>query len=153
MAVTAISAQADTIPPYKKTTNFPAVRLLLPDSVSYYTKSNLDKKSAVMLMLFNPQCEHCQHETEVLVKNIDRFKKIEILMVTSMPFDSMTNFIAKYNLAKYKNIVVARDENYTLISFFRIRFLPAIALYNKNKEFQTLFEGSMNIDEALKLLQ
>ncbi len=64
----------------------------MPDSTSYFTKEDLPKKSAVMLMLFNPQCDHCQHETEEIIKNIDRFKNIQIVMTTSMPFDAMKEF-------------------------------------------------------------
>ena len=49
-------------------------------------------------MMFNPQCEHCQHETEELIKNIDKFKNIQIVMATSMPFDSMLVFRERYQL-------------------------------------------------------
>lgn len=146
-------AQYDTIPPYKKSVYFPAVRLLLPDSVSYFTKSNFDKKSSVMVMLFNPQCEHCQHETSELVKHIDKFKGTEILMVTSMPYDSMMNFRERYQLAKYDNIIVAQDANFTLISFFSIHALPTLAFYNRNKEFTGIFEGGLPIDKIEKELE
>ena len=57
-------AQNDSIqPPYKRFPSFPPVKLLLPDSTTSFTKADLDKKKPTMLMLFNPQCVHCQHET------------------------------------------------------------------------------------------
>ena len=68
-------AQADTVQaPYKKFPSFPPAKLLLPDSATYFTKADLDKKKPVMLMLFNPGCSHCQHETEELTKKMDDFK-------------------------------------------------------------------------------
>src|SRR6186997_2714763 len=105
-------AQNDSIKaPYLRFPKFPPVNLVLPDSTQF-NKELLDKKSAVMLMLFSPQCEHCQHETEELIKNIDRFKKIQVVMATMMPFDSMMVFRKKYGLAKYSNIIVGHDKSF-----------------------------------------
>lgn len=100
-------------------------------------------------MLFNPQCEHCQHETVELTKNIDKFKDILVVMTTSMPFDSMLQFREKYKLAPYKNIIVAQDANYFLFSFYQSHFLPFLAFYNKKKELISVFEGGMPMDKIL----
>ncbi len=147
-------SQNDSIqPPYKRFPSFPPVKLLLPDSSTYFTKADLDKKKPVMLMLFNPQCEHCQHETGELIKNIDKFKDIQIVMTTSMLFDSMLTFREKYKLADYKNIVVAQDENFFLVTYFMIRNLPFLAFYNKKKELISVFEGGLSMDKILMELE
>jgi thioredoxin-related protein len=147
-------AQGDsTKAPYLRFPNFPPVKLLMPDSASYFTKDDLPKKSAVMLMLFNPQCDHCQHETEEIIKHIDQFKGIQIVMTTSMLFDSMMTFREKYKLADFKNIVVAQDTHFFLPSYFMIRNLPFLAFYNKKKELISVFEGSMPIEKALEELK
>lgn len=149
--VTALYAQNDSIQaPYKRFPFFPPVKLLLPDSVTYFTKSDLPKKKSVMLMLFSPQCEHCQHETGELIKNIDKFKDILVVMTTSMPFDSMLHFREKYKLASFKNIIVAQDVNYFLFSYYQSHFLPFFAFYNKKKELISVFEGGMPMDKILK---
>lgn len=143
-------SQNDSLqPPYKRFPFFPPVKLLLPDSVSYFTKDDLSKKSPVMLMIFNPACEHCQHETEEIIKNIDRFKGKQIVMATMMPFDSMMRFREKYKLTKFKNIIVAQDTHYFLPEFFMIRQIPFLAFYNKKKELISVFEGSMPIEKAI----
>lgn len=147
-------AQADSIqPPYKKFPTYPPVKLLLPDSVSYYTKTDLPKKTPVMLMLFNPQCEHCQHETEEIIKNIEKFKDIQIVMSTSMVFDSMMAFRAKYKLAQFDNITVAQDTHYFLPSFYMIRNLPFLAFYNKKKELISVFEGALPVERVLSVFK
>ena len=143
--------QADsTKAPYLRFPAFPPVKLLLPDSISYFTKDDLQKKSAVMLMLFNPQCEHCQHETEEMIKSIDKFKGIQILMATFAPFDSMMVFCEKYKLAKFNNITVAQDTHFFLPAFYMINSLPFLAFYNKKKELISVFEGSLPMDRILK---
>ena len=150
----AVIGQTDSIqPPYKKFPFFPPIKLLLPDSVSFYTKDDLPKKKPVMLMLFNPQCEHCQHETEELVKNIDKFKDIHIIMCTSMRFDSMLVFREKYKLAQFDNIVVAQDPNYFLITYYMIRNLPFLAFYSRKKELISVFEGSLPIPGILEVFK
>lgn len=101
-------------------------------------------------MLFNPGCSHCQHETEELVKNIDKFKNIQIVMATSMLFDSMLTFRERYKLTDYKNIVVTQDVNFFLISYFKISSLPFLAFYDKKKELISVFEGGLPMDKILK---
>ena len=146
-------SQNDSLqPPYKRFPSFPPAKLLLPDSVTYFTKKDLDKKKPSMLMMFNPKCEHCQHETEELIKHIDQFKNIQIVMTTSMLFDSMMAFREKYKLAQYKNIVVAQDANYFLFSFYLNHSLPFLAFYNQKMELISVFEGGLPMDKVLKEL-
>lgn len=146
-------AQADTVQlPYQKYPTYPPVKLLLPDSVSVYQKEDLPKKKPVMLMLFNPQCDHCQHETEALIQNIDKFKNIQIVMATTAMYPDMMAFREKYKLAQYQNIVVSRDPDYFLFSFFSIHNFPFHAFYNKKKELISIFEGSMTIEKILEVL-
>jgi thiol-disulfide isomerase/thioredoxin len=149
--VSSVFAQIDSPqPPYKKNSGFPPVTLLLPDSVSYFSKNDLPKKKPVMLMMFSPMCEHCHHETAELVENIDKFKDIQIVMVTSMPFDSMMTFREKFKLAQYKNIVVAQDTHYFLFSFYMSHQLPFLAFYNRKKELISVFEGGLSMEKVLK---
>ncbi len=153
LCLSAWSQKDSLLAPYQKFPFYPPVKLLLPDSASYYTKDDLPKKTAIMLMLFNPECEHCQHETQEIIKNIDQFKEIQIVMATSQPFDSMMAFRERYKLADYKNIVVAQDTHFFLISYFMIHSLPFLAFFNKKKELISVFEGTMHIDKALEELK
>ena len=124
--------QTDSIqPPYKKFPFFPPVKLLLPDSATSFTKDDLPKKRPVMLMVFSPACEHCQHEAEELVKNMDKFSKITIVMATMLPFDSMMHFRTKYGLAQYENIIMGQDTHFFLPPYYDIHNLPFLALYDK----------------------
>jgi AhpC/TSA family len=142
-----------TQPPYLRFPGFPAVKLLLPDSSSYFTKEKLNKKTAVMLMIFNPQCEHCQHETGEIIKHMDEFKHIQIVMATVMPFDSMLAFRERYKLARYRNIVVGQDQHFFLPPYYKISSLPFLAFYNRKKELISVFEGTMPIEKALNELK
>ena len=104
-------------------------------------------------MLFNPQCNHCQHETEELIKNIDQFKKISIVMATTMHMDSMRSFSQRYGLEKYENITVGRDIQYFLPIFFMINNLPFLAFYNRNKQLISAFEGALPIPQIVTVFK
>ena len=145
-------SQKDTIhPPYKRFPFFPPVKLLLPDSSSF-TKNDLPKKDPVLLMVFSPVCEHCQHETEELVKNMDKFRKITIVMATVMPFDSMMNFRAKYGLSQYKNVIMGQDTQFFLLPYYDIHTLPFLAFYDKKRKLISVFAGTMPMDKVLEEL-
>lgn len=146
-------SQSDTIqPPFKKFPIFPPVKLLLPDKTSF-TKNDLPEKKPVMLIVFSPMCEHCQKETEELIKNIDKFSKSEIVMATMMPFDSMMTFREKYKLYQYENIIVGQDTQFFLPTFFMINNLPFLAFYDKKGRLISYFEGTMPIEKAAAELQ
>ena len=96
----AVSArsQNDSVPPppYLRFPTVPPFKLLEVDSSSYFAKKDLKKNEPVLIMLFNPDCDHCKHETEEIIKNIDHLKNVQIVMATMMPFDMMKSFYEKY---------------------------------------------------------
>jgi thioredoxin-related protein len=144
------SAQNDSMqPPYKRFPSFPPVKLLNIDSITYFSKKDLPKKKPVMLIIFNPVCTHCQHETQEITKHMDRFKDIHIVMATTMPYDSMMSFRQRYGLAQYSNITVVQDTKFFLPVFYMISNLPFIALYNKKGKLITTFEGSVKVETLL----
>ena len=146
--------QHDSIPaPATRFKNFPPVKLLMPDSSSYFTKANLEKNKPVLLMVFHPECEHCQHEAEDITKNIDRFKGIQIIMSTMVPLQEMKAFMAKYNLAAYKNIIVAQDYSFFLPPYYQFNNLPFLAFYNKKKKLVSTFGGTLPVDKILAELR
>ena len=100
-------------------------------------------------MLFSPDCEHCQHETEQLLKHIDEFEKIQIVMSTHLPFGMMKSFSDKNQLQRYKNIFIGQDLQFILPPFYGIHNLPFLALYDKKGKLLTTFEGSVSIEKIL----
>lgn len=125
----------------------PQFSILLSDSVTWYTKNDLPKKKKTLIMVFSPDCEHCQHETETIKKRINDFKNFQILMVTPMPLYKMNEFYNHYELRKYKNITVGRDTKFFFPNYFKVRFLPFMAIYDKNFRLLKTFEGTPSWDE------
>jgi len=151
LSFASISAQTDSLrlPPYQRYPKSIPLKLLLTDSSTYFTKESLAKKKPVLIMLFSPDCNHCQQETEEMIKHIESLKNIQIVMATTQPFPMMKEFYIKYGLARFNNIIVGREENFTLPVYYDIRNYPFFAFYDRKKELITGIEGSVGIDKIM----
>ncbi len=149
LIISLASSAQQTQPAYLQYRTVPAARLLLADSSGKELKAMLDKKKPLMIVVFSPECDHCKHEAEELVRNINKFKNIQIMMISMQPLHQINDFANRYNLVKYKNITVGRDYAYILPVYYDIKSLPFHAFYNKEKQLITAFEGSMTIDKIL----
>jgi thiol-disulfide isomerase/thioredoxin len=142
----AFSQEDSTAPVYQRFPTIPQFTVFkAPDSTSF-TRDDLKKNKPVVFMIFSPDCEHCQHETEKLLANIDKFKNSQIVMVTYLPYHEMMAFYKNYKIADYPEITMARDTKFFFPVFFKIRNLPSIFVYDKKGNFKKNFEGSVNTD-------
>lgn len=116
-----------------------------PDSTAF-SREDLKKKKEVLFMVFSPDCDHCQHETEELLANIQKFKNTQIVMITYLPYEEMMAFYKKYKIANYPQITMARDTKFFFPVYFKVKNLPSIFLYDKKGNFKKSFEGSVKID-------
>ena len=147
-------AQLDSLrPAFKRFPEVPPIQILLSDSTTIYTKAQLPKKTAVLFMIFSPECSHCQHETEELLAHKDELKDVQIVMITMYPIWMMKEFIATYKLDQMPNVVVGRDFNYFTPGYFSIRNLPFLAMYNKKGALISAFEGSLGIEKVIEIFK
>ena len=142
-----------TLPPYKKTRSVPAFDLLLTDSVSHYSKSDLPAGTPVLIVLFDPNCDHCKHETEEILKHIDSLQNIEIVMATNADFADLKKFYDHYDLAKFKNVKAGVEPKYYLATFFAIHNLPYLAMYNGHGVLLKTLEGGMKVENIVKVFE
>lgn len=149
-ALPGIAQQAPVQPPYLRFPTLPPLQLLLGDSTTRYTRADIPKKKPVLVMLFSPECSHCQHTAEELVARKDALKDLHIIMATLHPVWQMNAFAEQYDLKQIRGLVIGRDFSYVLPSFYGIHNLPYLAFYNKKGGLITGFEGSMPLDKILQ---
>ena len=142
----------DTLPAYKSIPTIPPFKLMLvPDSTAF-TKYDLKKKKATMIIVFSPDCEHCIHATEDLLAHYDLFKKVQIVMATSLSYPHIQKFYKDFKLADYPNIKVGLDNSYFLGTFYDVHSFPAVFLYNKKGIFKEFFDGSVKFEKVAQRL-
>lgn len=149
---TVLFGQNDSLPVYKRFPTLPPLDIIrLPDS-SHFRKADLQKRKATIIMLFNPDCSHCQKATEELLANAVLFEKAQIILVSSTPYAQIQKFYADYGIATHSNIVMGLDPSFFLGIFFKITHFPSIFIYNKKGGFVKSIEGSFPVREIAESL-
>lgn len=151
LAIAAI-AQTDSLLLYQRFPVVPTFRLINIADSSIFTKHNLKRKRATIIMMFSPDCEHCQEETKTLTANIHLFKKAQIIMVSPLDFNYMRQFYNDYKIANYPNIIMGRDPGYFLGTFFNVHSFPSFFVYNKKGKLVNKFIGGYSIEEIAAAL-
>jgi len=129
-----------TIPPFKL--------IKVPDS-TYFTKDDLKKKTPTIVMVFSPDCEHCQEMTKQITANIKLFKKAQIVMATPVGFSYVKKFYEEYKISNYSAITMGRDPTYFLGTFYKVRSFPAIFIYNKKGQLVNWFTGEVELKKIV----
>jgi len=150
--ISKVSAQSDTIPPYKQVPIIPPFTMLLADSTTF-KKADLSTKKPVLIMYFSPDCGHCQTETEQLIAHSKQLQNLQIIMVTSRPFADMKNFVQHYQLQRFPNIKVGYESTYFLVTFYQLTSTPFSALYSKKGKLVTAWEKQIDFEALLKYLK
>ncbi|HEU5365290.1 MAG TPA: redoxin domain-containing protein [Hanamia sp.] len=119
-----------------------------PDSTAF-TRNDLHKKKNTIFVIFSPDCEHCQRETEMLTQNINKFKNTQFVMVTYLPWEEMIAFYHHYKISNYPQITMARDTKFFFPVFFKVRNLPSIFVYDKKGNLKKSFEGDVKPETIL----
>lgn len=121
-----------------------------PDSTAF-TRDNLKKKPTIFF-IFSPECGHCKHETEMMLKNINKLKHVQILMITYFPYEEMMDFYKAYNIKDYPQITMARDPKFFFPTYFQVKNFPSFYIYDKKGNFKEFLEGDIKIDTLLNAL-
>ena len=123
----------------------------VPDS-TIFTRGDLLKDKETIIMIFSPDCEHCQRETDSLIAHIDLFKDVQIVMASPLDYQEVKKFYGDYHIARYPIITMGRDGSYALGSFYHVHNFPSIYIYDKNGQFKNSFEGSYPVQKIAAAL-
>lgn len=112
-----------------------------------YTEKDFKKYNNILVMMFNPTCDHCQEETTILQKNIDKFGNTKILLVSA---PSMIEYLEFYNnvtrYSKYPELTVGVDSAGFIDKTFTYESLPQINIYDKDRKLVKIFSGVVQYD-------
>lgn len=140
---------SNTTPELGNVNGLPPLEIQLKDGSKVSVK-NLPGKIA--LILFFPDCDHCQREAAQIQKNLAGFKDYTLYFISSAPFEEINHFAHTFQLANYKNVVFARAESRDVIQTFGPIETPTIFLYDKNGELIESFSGEVAIEVILKYI-
>jgi thiol-disulfide isomerase/thioredoxin len=114
-----------------------------------FSKNNIDKgKNRLILNLFSPSCEHCQYMASEFLKDSQKLRDVQILMITSADSTNATKFNNDYKLLLLPNIIILRDTNYQFQKIFGTSVVPSFFIYEKNKLVKKVI-GETKIDNLI----
>lgn len=140
-----IGQRDSTSPVYLRFPVIPKFTIFKAADSSAFTREDLKKKKPVIFIIFSPDCEHCQRETDSLIAHIDLFHNAQIVMTTYLAHSAMVKFYNDYHIANHPEIIMGRDATFFFPIFFKVNSLPAIYVYDKQGNFKKSFEGSVNL--------
>lgn len=144
-------ATGDTLDLYEKSPFIPTFSIQQPDS-SWFFNTKLKADKPVLILYFSPDCGHCKLETDELLGNIKQLENLQIVMVTSRPFEDLVKFSTHYKLQKFPTIVIGRDPAHYITRFYNVQFTPFSALYGKDGSLQKVYKKGIDMDELKKLV-
>ena len=145
-------SQYDSTAPYFKDKVLPNLNLLTADSV-FFTEKVLEEKKSTIIMLFNPDCEHCQKQTDVLLLMPELPKLAQVVMISVESLQMNKIFYQKNHLEKYPFIHLGRDFKFFCISYFKPTTVPVLIFYNKKNELIAVKKGNATKEDILDILK
>ena len=146
------NAKPDNTPEYIKTPTIPDFTVYTAPDSTVFTNLDIKKNKPTLLMIFSPECGHCQNTTRELEKYIDHFKNAQILMVTWLPYTEMMAFYHNYKIAEYPQITMAWDKKDFFLPYYHVQMYPDLVVYNKHGKYVNSFSGEIKMEDVAKAL-
>jgi thiol-disulfide isomerase/thioredoxin len=113
-----------------------------------YTYQQLPKNKPVILVYFSPTCEHCKVFTENMLKRMDKFNDVQLVMMSYEDIKEVKSFDDIYKLSNHQNIKVG-SEGYTFVvqKYYNIQRFPFVAEYDKYGKLKKIIRGNLKPEE------
>ncbi len=119
-----------------------------------FTNKDIKEGVPTMIFLFSVNCSHCQHMTKEIVKNIDKFKHAQILMITPFNYKQMYAYYRGFGLQNYQDVItMGSDPTRKLNMFYNQRYYPGIYIYDAEGHLAFHHEGDIDINSLAKYLK
>lgn len=135
--------------PYLQYPIIPAFPLTLPDG-HVISKNDIRKNIKTLVFVFSVDCDHCKHLTGEIIKNIDKFKDKQILMITPFKVEQMKTYYDEFKIQNYPNIIMASEPTRQIMYFYDIKYFPGLFVYNKKHQLVKGFEGEVKLDTIME---
>jgi len=123
----------------------PRFKILSIDSATCLSSENIPAGKASVFFYFDPECEHCQKETDSIIKNKEKLKNVQFYFLSNSTAREVSNFYNYYGLASLKNVFVGMDYEYSFFNVFLPPSIPYMAIYNSDKRLSKVYYGAADI--------
>ncbi|MGB1232445.1 MAG: peroxiredoxin family protein [Winogradskyella sp.] len=118
-----------------------------------FTKANLKPEKKTIFIYFNSECDFCQHEAQSISDNLESFKEVQFIFVSTEPITTIRQFSEHYNLNNKQNITFLYDNLNTFSSRFDANSIPYLLIYDNEQKLIKKHKGQLNAKGILRALQ
>lgn len=118
-----------------------------------FTKASLKLCQNTIFIYFNTECDFCQHEAQSISDNLESFKEVQFMFVSTEPINTIRQFSEQYNLNNKQNITFLYDNLNTFSSRFGAASIPFILIYDNEQKLIKKHKGQLNAKGILRALQ
>jgi hypothetical protein len=140
--------------PIATSQSLPPFEMALSTGKVFKASRDLTKGSPVIVIYFDPDCDHCQKLMKELFRKISSLRKAEIVMITFKTLSETAAFEKKYNTHKYPNITVGTEGNYFYLrNYYKLVKMPFTALYDSSQNFVYSYREETSVDDLITRLK
>lgn len=147
-----IYAQPDTTAPYYQNKTIPVFSLLSLDSIAF-SSGVLSQNKKTIIMLFNPDCEHCQQQLQLLLTIPEVINNTNLVLSSTETLQKINTFYTKFRLENYNGVIIGKDFKYFFGGYYRPKTIPVLAFYNKQKQLVYFNQGNVKKKQILQALK
>lgn len=104
-----------------------------------------------ILILFQPDCDHCQREAKEIRQHLDAFKEYKIYFISADHISAIQKFGKDYDLLGHTNIFFAFTTVDNVINNFGPIPAPSVYIYSNQRLLQK-FNGEVAIEKILQAI-
>jgi thiol-disulfide isomerase/thioredoxin len=104
-----------------------------------------------VLVLFNPECDHCQREAKEIREHIASFKNYSVYFISADPLPALEKFGNEYDLLTQPNIYFATTTVESILNTFGPIPTPSVYIY-LDQQLAKKFNGEVEIEKILQAI-
>ena len=106
----------------------------------------------VVLVYFNPDCEHCHYQAEQLSRHPALLKNAQVWLLSTEPLPRLQTFAKRYRLDTLPRVNVAHIEARVAFDSLGFRMVPHLLVYGVDGHLKKEFKGETRWETVEKAL-
>jgi cytochrome oxidase Cu insertion factor (SCO1/SenC/PrrC family) len=145
---TSTENKKEAVEPVQKNNDLPSMNLTTLNGTQVNTQTLTGKS---ILILFQPDCDHCQREAKEIREHIEAFRDYSVYFVSADPMPTIEKFAKDYDLSSQANFFFGMTTVESVLNNFGPIPAPSVYIYSDQALMQK-FNGEVSIDKILQAL-
>ncbi len=124
-------------------------------SGGFFNHTMVQAGKPVMIMIFSPECDHCEHMVDSLKTLGSKIKNTQMIFVSEGRHkDAMKGFISKTgigNIPQFQNI--GTDASNLIFYVYTMKILPQITFYDNQHQLLKILDGDYSLKDVAQYLR